>query len=810
MHKKAASLALGLVFSSWLLTAAAAPGPVLPVGAVQAVSIQGQQLRLRTEHAQVEITPYSPTVLRVRIARQALGPDHSYAVVAKPQAAGASISQDAQEIVIRTSGYTARIARQPFAVAVYSPDGKLINRDEPGLGSSWIGEEVATYKSLQEGERFLGLGEKGGSLDRRGSAYSNWNTDAFRYTNETDPLYATIPFYIGVHHGLAYGLFFDNSYRSDFNFGASNRRFASFSAQGGEMDYYLITDPDVAGILRSYTWLTGRMPLPPLWSLGYQQNRYSYMSETDVMRVAHTLREKRIPADGITLDIHYMDQYKVFTWDRQRFPDPAGMAQRLAALGLKLTVIVDPGVKQESGYASFERGLAKDVYVKYPDGSPYSGEVWPGWCFFPDFTAAKGRAWWANEVGAYARAGVAGLWNDMNEISTWGQAMPNNLLFDFDGQPTTHRQARNVYALNMTRASYEGMKAATGQRPFLLTRSGFAGTQRYSALWTGDNTASDSHMLLGVRLLNSLGLSGLAFTGMDIGGFIGSPSQGLYARWMQLGAFTPYFRNHSGYDTKAAEPWTFGEDVLNNVRSYINLRYRLLPYLYAAFHEASSSGLPVMRSLAIDYTHDAHVYARDFENQYLFGPSLLVAPFESTARFGKLYLPAGAWYDFYTDAAHAGGREQLLELAPTRLPVFVKAGAIIPMQSQIQSTAEQPAPTLVLHLYRGEQASSFRYYEDDGSSFAYEQGGYYARSIGMDPARRQISFGAVEGRYDSRFTRVELVLHGFGAAPRLQRDGQELAVTAGSAAMLGEDQPERAAVARVVIDHPRTAFSITY
>ncbi len=781
--------------------------PVKPVGAVRSVDVRGAQLLIRTDNAYVELTAYSPHIVRVRADQQALGRDFSYAVVARPQPVAVEVSQNEREIVMSTGAVRVHVARQPFAIRFSTPDNKTINEDEPGLTLSWIGSEVTSYKKMQDGEHFIGLGEKTGNLDKRGSAYTNWNTDAFRYTGNTDPLYASVPFYIGIHHGLSYGIFFDNSYQSDFNFGASNNRFASFGARGGEMNYYFIHHREVADIIDSYTALTGRMPLPPLWSLGYQQNRYSYYPQTEVMRIAQTLREKQIPADGITLDIHYMDGYKLFTWDQARFPDPAGMTAKLAAMGLKTTVIVDPGIKIEPGYGSYQRGMADDVFIKYADGSNYSGEVWPGWCHFPDFTGERARAWWRKEVRSYAAAGVAGLWNDMNEISTWGQRMPNNVLFDFDGAPTTHLQARNVYALGMVRASYEGMKAATGQRPFMLTRAAYAGSQRYSALWTGDNTATDEHMLLGVRMLSSLGVSGMPFVGMDVGGFLGTPEPKLYARWMQIGAFTPYFRNHAASDSKSSEPWTYGEDVLDISRNYINLRYRLMPYLYSSFQQAAASGMPVMRTLAIDYTHDPKVYEPAFQNQYLFGPAFLVAPFDSNRDYGKVHFPAGRWYDLYTDQLQQGGQDLVIDTSADKLPVWVRQGSIVPMQSLVQSTAQRPDGTLSLHLYRGDGQTSLQYYEDDGASFAYQQGQYYRRNIAYDGAAGILHIGKVEGQYKSAFSKIELVLHGFGASPQVRRNDKPLAQVAGTATMVSA-KLGHSTVTRVLMDNDAQAFSI--
>ncbi|MHA4811544.1 TIM-barrel domain-containing protein [Flavitalea flava] len=752
---------------------------IVPTGDIRQASFLNGKLDLTTTQAFIRIQVYSPSIIRVRMSRQPFqdSDDFSYAVIAGPLSgkleqdrkgvagAGAEDNTNNIEIRLHTDSLRIRIQKNPFAINFYTPDGRLINGDEPGLGTSWNGTEVTTYRHLQEGERFIGLGEKTGNLDRRGNAYTNWNSDVFGYSVAQDPLYTTIPFYIGNHHGLSYGFFFDNSYQSDFNFGASNNRFSSFGARGGEMNYYFLYRSSVAGIIQSYTQLTGRMKMPPLWSLGYQQNRYSYYPETEVFRIAHTLREKKIPADGITLDIHYMDSYKLFTWNKDRFPDPKGMIDSLDKMGFKITLIVDPGIKVEQGYPAYESGLAGNIFLKYADGQPYTGQVWPGWCHFPDFTSEKGRSWWKQQITGYTRVGVAGIWNDMNEISTWGQKMPGNVLFDYDGHPTTHLKGHNVFGLQMARSSFEGSRQALQKRPFILSRSGYAGLQRYSALWTGDNRAEDDHMLAGVRLMASLGLSGIAFTAMDIGGFTGNPTPALYSRWMQLGAFIPYFRNHTQLNTKSAEPWSFGEDILDISRNYINLRYRLLPYLYSTFREATQNGMPVLRSLAIDYTGDENIYQPLFQNQYLFGPSFLVMPQESTTQFAKVYFPAGDWYDLYTDRRtdrkEKGGTEKLIELSPAVLPVYVKAGSIIPMQSLVQSTREKPSDTLTLHIYNGPQ-TEFLYYEDDGESYRYEEGAFFQRIIRLDPATRTISLDKRTGSgSSSKFRAIRLALHGF-------------------------------------------------
>ena len=765
-----------ILFSIFSVVNAVAQGPVKGIGNIVKVGINDQTITIKTANAYATITAYSANVIRVRIDKQQLAKDISYAVITTPQKTKVSITQNEQEIDLVTDSLKAVIKKTPFVVTFYNKDGEVINEDEAGLTTSWVNESVTTYKKMQDGERFIGLGEKTGDLDRRGSGYTNWNSDSFGYLTTQDPIYSTIPFYIGIHHQLNYGIFLDNTYQSDFNFGASNNRFSSFGARGGEMNYYFIYNKHIADIISSYTALTGRMKMPPLWSLGYQQNRYSYYPETEVFRIAQTLREKKIPADGITLDIHYMDHYKVFTWDKDRFPNPKAMTDKLKDMGFKLTVIVDPGVKVEPGYGVYDRGLKENIFAKYPDSTNYTGEVWPGWCNFPDFTNPKARTWWGSEMKKYGADGISGIWNDMNEIATWGQKMPDNIIFDYDGKKASHLQTRNVYALQMARASYEGAKIAFNKRPFILTRSGYAGLQRYSAIWTGDNRSEDSHMLLGVRLLNSLGLSGVPFTGMDIGGFTGGPTTSLYARWIQIGAFNPYFRNHTAVNTKSSEPWTYGEEVLEISRNYISLRYKLLPYLYSTFYEATQTGHPVMRSLAIDYTFDKNIYNTEFENQYLFGSAFLVAPFEGSAGFGKIYFPAGKWYNLYTGVVQNGNQQKIEEISIHKLPVYVKESSIIPMQSLVQSTSEKPTDTLIVHIYKGSVNNSFVYYEDDGESYNYENGAYYKRAITYDAAKSLITFDGVEGSLKSKFNKIRIIFHGFNDASAVTINNNQVVV----------------------------------
>lgn len=735
------------------------------LSAVTEVSKTDEGLVLLTASGRVNVRFYSPTIIRIQATTTASFSEFSYAVIASPARNIYRMSEEAGKIVLSTDSCKLVISRDPLRFSLQSLDGKVLNEDEPAFGTSWIGEEVTTYKKMQEDEKFIGLGEKTGNLNRRGEGYTNWNTDFFAYPAGGDPIYASIPFYIGLHHNMAYGLFMDNTHKSHFNFGASNDRFSSFTAESGEMNYYLIANTTVAGIIRSYTDLTGRMEMPSLWSIGFQQCRYSYYPDKEVITLARTFRDKRIPADVIYFDIHYMDRYKIFTWDNNRFPQPKKMLDELETMGFKNVVIVDPGIKVEKGYKAYEEGLAGNMFLRYPDGTNYTGQVWPGWCHFPDFTKPAAREWWGASFKGYINDGIDGFWNDMNEPATWGQRFPDLVEADFDGHRTTHREWHNVYGLQMARSTYEGSrKLLNGRRPFILTRAAYSGIQRYSAIWTGDNRPEDDHMMAGVRLVNSLGLSGVANAGYDVGGFAGEASKELFCRWMQIGAFCPFFRSHKMIDARDSEPWSYGEKVEEIVRNYISLRYRLMPYLYSSFYESTRSGMPVARSLAINYPYDNMIYDWKYQNQYLFGHGIMVAPVVSYKEINKVYLPEGTWYALTTEQLYTGRQELYVETPMESLPLFVKGSAIIPMQSVVQHAGEQPADTLFLHVYKGDEHNSFVYYEDAGDGYENLRGKYYRRSIVYDAAKSALTFGQAEGSHPCKFRTIRMIMHGFGDA----------------------------------------------
>ncbi|HTF18642.1 MAG TPA: glycoside hydrolase family 31 protein [Chryseolinea sp.] len=714
-----------------------------------------------TSHGNFRVQVFNAHSVRITITLAPTFEDFSYAVVSTPEPTEFHIAEEHDHLVVKTTALTVIIRKDPVRFIFLSADGRVINEDDGAFGTCWNGEQVTTYKKLQDGERFIGLGEKTGPLDRRGAGYTNWNTDSFAFGTGQDPLYCAIPFYMGIHHDLVYGIFFDNTHKSFFNFGASNNRFSSFAADAGEMDYYFLYAHSVPEVIRHYTRLTGRIEMPPRWSIGYQQCRYSYYPDKEVLTLARTFRDKEIPADVIVLDIHYMDDYKIFTWSPRDFPAPKQMLQELKDMGFQVVIMCDPGIKVEQGYRAYDEGIKAEAFMMYPDGTPYAGQVWPGWCHFPDFTRPETRQWWQDQFAETIDLGIEGFWNDMNEIATWGQMVPENIEMSFEGNGATMRRGRNVYGFQMARSTYEGTKALLkGKRPFNLTRSGYAGVQRYGAVWTGDNVAYDEHMMLGVRMISCLGMSGVAFSGYDIGGFVGDASSKLFARWLSIGAFSPFFRGHSMINSRDSEPWAYGEEVEQISRNYIRFRYQMMPYIYSLFYDAATTGMPIQRSLAVSYTHNPKVYDGTFHNQYLFGPSFLVAPVESDKEFVKVYLPEGTWYYLYNGQQHEGNNEIIIECPLRKLPVFVRAGAIIPMQPVAQHTGTLQ-DLLILHVYAGADAS-FTYYDDDGATFDYQGGAYTKRDITYHGSQRTVSVGAAEGTFTSPVRHLKVVFHGLG------------------------------------------------
>jgi alpha-glucosidase len=730
-------------------------------------------IEYRNDGEVVRISVIEAGIVRVRYSRgRSLPPESSYAVLPgmRRSQAAFEFSSEASADRLRTAELRVDISRDPFRIRLRDAQGQALEQDaSAGMASDSDGR-VQVWKSLSADAHLFGFGEKGGLLDKRGaraagSSLVMWNTDAFAYDDTIDPLYDAIPFFMTIQNGRAHGTFFDNTWRSTFDIGRISPNLMSFGAEGGEMDYYILAGPRPADVLRRYALLTGPTPLPPLWALGYQQCRYSYYPQSRVMEIAKGFRDRKIPADGIWLDIHYMDGYRVFTWDPARFPQPRQMLAELAAMDLKTVTIVDPGVKLDPGYAVYDGGVEAGVFARKPDGQLYSGRVWPGTSVFPDFTHAPVRQWWAGHVSDFVAAGLAGIWIDMNEPAVMGvptATMPDDVVFRRDGQPVTHAQVHNVYGQQMSLATQEGLlQRRPDQRPFVLTRATYAGGQRYAAVWTGDNVASWAHLKSGIGTLLGMGISGYPFVGSDIGGFseLGPADAELFTRWMQAGAFFPFMRAHTILEAPDKEPWAFGPEHERMNRSAIERRYEFLPYIYNCFYQSFRSGMPVMRALLVEYPDDAATY--DASDEFLVGPDLLVAPVvtpRATAR--EVYLPRGTWYDLRTDAAHDGGKKISVEANNNEIPLFAAEGAILFRASPMQSTAEWPSAGLTFDVF-ARRFTEREYYEDDGASFAYLQQGYFRRTISVRPETQRVTvtLGAAEGTYSPRRARNAIALH---------------------------------------------------
>ncbi|NJD22952.1 MAG: glycoside hydrolase family 31 protein [Melioribacter sp.] len=706
-------------------------------GNINTAKAESNSVEFQLSNCLLNIYIIDQNIIRFRYTnRKEFSKSPSYAVIyQQPEKPKFEFKEEKDKFVLTTNELTVHIQKNPCRISTYDKQMNLLNADEESFGVSFDNDEVRCHKKLFTDERFFGLGEKANeSLIKNGEQYTMWNTDYYGYTGRQEPIYVSIPFFMGLRDYKAYGIFFDNTYKSYFNMGASNNRFYWFGADNGEMDYYFIYGPEFKRVISDYTKLTGRMELPPMWALGYQQSRWSYYPESTVRSIAKNFRSKNIPCDVIYLDIHYMDGYRVFTWDKTRFPNPPQMLSDLKKDGFKIIPIIDPGVKADPNYFAAQEGLQNDLFVKYPDGIPYQGEVWPSWAYFPDFTKKETRDWWGEKLSVFLNQGVEGFWNDMNEPAVWGGGnVPDIVQYYDNGLMSNHKKIKNVYALEMARATRNGLKKFSEQRHFILSRAGFAGIQRYSANWTGDNVSSDEHLRLACVMPQNVGLSGQPFIGSDVGGFMGGePTNEMYIRWMQLGAFTPFFRGHSAIDTKSREPFAFNETVEEFSRQAIQLRYRLIPFWYNEFYNSARTGLPIMRSMFVNYQNDENCYSRNAQYQFMIGENLLVAPVvNSTESTKRLYLPEGKWYDWINNKIVNGGEWKIFEVPLNKIALYIKEGGMIPMQEVQNYIGEKKIEQLELVICPS-QKSEYTLYEDDGLSYKYETGKYSLTKFSLE------------------------------------------------------------------------------
>jgi alpha-glucosidase len=696
-------------------------------------------------------------------------PDFSYAIAPefREQFPKVEFKEKSDHFRITTHRVICTIRKEGLQVRISDKSGDVLMEDEKGFHWEYdlqSGNDIVKMsKKVQSGEHYYGMGDKSCSMNLRGRRLQNWGSDTYGYGRNSDPLYKNIPFYIGLHQKTAYGIFFDNTFRTFFDFAHERSNLTSFWAHGGEMDYYFFYGPLMLEVVEQYTELTGKPELPPLWALGYHQCKWSYYPEDKFKSIAEGFRSRQIPCDALYLDIDYMDGFRCFTWNKDYFANPKAMVQELAQDGFKTVVIIDPGIKIDKNYWVYQEGFEKDYYCRRGDGPYMKGSVWPGLCHFPDYTRPEVREWWADLFKELiADIGVKGVWNDMNEPAVFEQGtFPDDVRFDFDGQPCSHRKAHNIYGMQMVRATYMGIKKyAFPDRPFTITRSGYSGVQRFSSTWTGDNIASWDHLWLANIQCQRLSISGFSFVGSDIGGFIESPTGELYIRWLQLGIFHAFCRTHSSGDHGDQEPWSFGEDYTALAKKFIELRYQLLPYLYTTFWQYVTFGTPMLRPLVFLDQEDSETYMRMAE--FSLGDNLLLCPITQAEVDGRwLYLPKGHWYYYWTDQAETGGKEVWAEARLDRIPLFVRAGAVLPFYPIQQYVGEKKIEELILHIYYIDGSLPSMLYEDRGDGYDYENGQATTKTFRVTGSPQSLAITQKEeGGYKADYRTYKIMIHG--------------------------------------------------
>ena len=785
------------------------PMPFPPLGAATVESHGESVVRLRAGDATVEVTALAPDLFRVGLFPNGKPPEYRSAAVAKDDWAAAGASWDGSALA--TAEASARIELDPLRISFAAGDAGFA-ADDPGLaieaGASeagiddLIGPGLRVSKRLGAGERVFGCGERTSGLEKTGSHQVFWNVDPpHGHSASLNNMYTSIPFVLSLQDGRAHGFFLDHPGRVELDLGKEDPERITATAAGA-LVYYVFAGPTPRRVLERYTELTGRIGMPPLWALGNHQSRWSYETADELRAIARGYRDRDIPCDVLYLDIDYMDGFRVFTWDGERFPDPAGLISELESEGFRVVTIVDPGVKVDEDYAVYTEGRERGLYCRTFGGEEYHNVVWPGLCAFPDFTNPATREWWGDHHAALLDHGVAGIWCDMNEPALFvpqNATMPGDVVHPGGGEPRLHAQVHNLYGSQMAQAAHDGLARLRPQRrPFVITRAGYAGLQRHAMQWTGDNSSWWEHLWMSMPQLQNLGLSGVAFCGVDIGGFFDDCNGELLARWTEMGVFQPFCRFHSAKGTLPQEPWAFGEPWESVCRDMLRLRMQLLPYFYGLFDEAARTGAPILRPLLFEHPDDPVTYTVD--DEFLVGDALLVAPITRPGiEHRHVYLPAGTWVQWWTGERVEGPAHVLAHAPLGRPAVYARANAAIPLWPEIEHTAEGPASTLTLRVAvaAGGAPAERRLFEDAGEGY----GDTARRTVAVEPsgAGLIVRISAREGGYEPPRDRIALELHGLPGAGRVEVDGRPHDAWRREGDALVVDLAERAAATEIAV-----------
>jgi alpha-glucosidase len=572
---------------------------------------------------------------------------------------------------------------------------------------------------IHDDEHFYGLGDHPGPLDRRGYCFVNWNSDVPAAHEETmKSLYKSFPLYYGLREAGAYGIYLDSSEKTFFDFGVNSQE-VTFGVLTGNDPFYLALGEDLKEVIGIFSKILGTYPLPPLWALGYGQCRWSYASEKEAEEVLLNYKKASIPLTTLYLDIDYMDGYRIFTSDNNRFPHFKEWISSLHTRGYKLITILDPGVKVDKNYSIYQEGIDKGHFATIGQ-KVYENEVWPGLSVYPSFNEEKTRTWWGDKISFLTDLGVDGIWDDMNEPASFKGPLPLDVKFGKEPHSSIH----NLYGYYMSQATFEGLKKQRpNARPFVITRACFAGIERFSSVWTGDNQSLWSHLVMALPQQMNIGLSLEPFVGTDIGGFGGDCPEELMCRWIEVGAFSPLMRNHSAMGTKHQEPYRYSISVQAIYRKWVQFRYSLLPYLYDAFYFHQSTGLPIIRPLALESSIDKGLLTDGSE--FMFGDNLLVAPItQSGVSARAVAFPSSCrFYDYFNmENSYAGGSLAAVSLPLDSCGVYAKAGSIIPLNPDGYYDASKPSPILLLRLFPGQ--GKYIHYQDAGDGYGYLKGEY--------------------------------------------------------------------------------------
>ena len=631
-----------------------------------------------------------------------------------------------------------------FGLRLTDAEGNLLLTSPRGATFGLCGDASMFMFHRDPAFQYYGMGEKSLGLELSGKRAKFWNTDVWgdfdsnAFTNGApDPMYVAVPYLI-VKRGNHYvGLLLNNPYASFISTADCNSWSGTPATDGAHKDcfwlgadngvpeLFILVGPTLAELTRKLQMLVGPTPLPPAWALGYHQCRWGYQSAADLNDLDEQFRHHGIPCDGLWLDIEYMDGYRVFTFEKKNFPELRKTLKTLKQNGRRVVPILDPGVKKEKGFAVYEDGRKAGAFCMNPQGLEYVGMVWPGETVFPDYSTEAGRAWWAGQVKRFAANGLYGAWLDMNDPST---GHIDNVQMLFDRGAETHDTYHNQYALGMAKASRAGFLAAhPEERPFLLCRSGFISTSRYTAIWTGDNVSNYHHLKNSIPCSLNLALSGIPFNGPDIGGFGGDATARIFMDWMKCGFLFPVCRNHTSKHCARKEPWAFGSEVMEVIREYIRLRYKLRPYLYNLFARQEECGEALLRPLFHDFADSAELPLGRIDDQFMIGPAILQAPFVTeNARNRNVLLPAARWYAAECAGWVAGGRNVTVNAQWLSTPLYVRDGSIVPMAAgEAGGDSGFDGRTVEFHLFVSREfadSATTEYVFDDGLSFAYREG----------------------------------------------------------------------------------------